>query len=92
MDAAKIKQAISATWSLLRNWLSSLSGLLEVASKLAIPIGAAIVALAGHSIQQTMATTQMLVQREQADVEIRAQMFKATSDQLFKSTPLSPSD
>ena len=92
MDAAKIKQAISATWSLLRNWLSSLSGLLEVASKLAIPIGAMIVAYVGHSIQQSMATTQMLVQREQADVEIRAQMFKATSDQLFKSTPLSPSD
>lgn len=56
----------------------------EAAFKLAIPIATIIAGYFGHSIQQSMATAQLLVQREQADTQIRAEMFKATTDPLFK--------
>ena len=99
MGTGKMRHAMNALWTTIRALAGKAASrfpmVLDGVSKLAIPIGATIVAVVGHNIQQSMATTQMLIQREEADTKIRAEMFKATTDPLFKGIkdePLSPSD
>jgi hypothetical protein len=87
MGIRRITHASAATRTRMRTFASDMAarlpGVIDVISKLAVPIAAAIVAVIGHHIQQSMATTQMLIQRETADTQIRAEMFKATTEQLF---------
>ena len=99
MGTRKMSHTMNALWgailALAGKAASRFPIVLDGVSKLAIPIGTIILAYVGHNIQQSMATTQMLVQREQADTQIRAEMFKATTDQLFKRDKggsLSPSE
>lgn len=96
MDTGKMRHELNALWKTIRALAGKFAGrcpaIWEGACKLAIPVAAGIVGYAGHTIQQSMATTQLLVQREEADTKIRAEMFKATTDPLFKTdkTTLTP--
>jgi hypothetical protein len=100
MRPGKMSRTMHALWGSIRALAGKvasrgLPSVMDGVYKLAIPIGTIILAYVGHNIQQSVATTQMLVQREQADTQIRAEMFKATTDQLFKGgkdQPLTPSE
>ena len=59
--------------------------LADLLAKIAIPLLAVVVGLVGWKVQQGLTTSQLLNQREQSDTTIRAEMFKALSDKVFRT-------
>lgn len=55
--------------------------LIEVLAKIAVPV---VVVYVGWHVQQGLTTSQLLNQREQSDTTIRAELFKALSDKVFR--------
>jgi hypothetical protein len=55
--------------------------LIEVLAKVAVPV---VVVWVGWHVQQGLSTSQLLNQREQSDTTIRAELFKALSDKVFR--------
>lgn len=57
--------------------------LIEVLAKVAVPV---VVVWVGWHVQQGLSTSQLLNQREQSDTTIRAELFKALSDKVFRDS------
>lgn len=61
--------------------------LIEILAKVAVPV---VVVWVGRHVQQGLSTSQLLNQREQSDTTIRAELFKALSDKVFRDTSGKP--
>ena len=64
--------------------LSLLRDATDIAAKLAAPAAVILGAILAHSFQSSLSVTQLLSAREESDTKIRAEMFKAITERLFR--------
>ena len=92
-EKRRFRTAVSASATGLWQWLKGLNAkeIIEGLAKLSAPAAVVIGGILAHNFERSLAMTQLIAAREDADTKIRAEMFKAITDRLLAAnTPNSP--